>query len=100
MALQKQAEDRSMAAKRERLRLFLDRLAQDEMLAADGPATADRAKPAAAPAGAGLPADAALLLTGLLRERGIAEGADQLMEHVLGGGSVETFLQRAAADRR
>ncbi|PLT47334.1 hypothetical protein NYE40_18840 [Paenibacillus sp. FSL W8-1187] len=100
MALQKQAEEGSLTAKRERLRAFFDRLALDETLGANGPRASVRADRALASAGAGSPADAAGLLTGLLRERGIADCVEQLVEHVLRGGSVEAFLQRADDKRR
>lgn len=39
--------------------------------------------------------DVALLLTLVLREKGLNCTSDDLMNHVLGGGSVEQFIQQA-----
>ncbi|SDT17294.1 hypothetical protein SAMN05444162_3313 [Paenibacillaceae bacterium GAS479] len=103
MALHHQAEPLSAAAKQERLREFLDKLADDHSLNKTGDDSLDITeltedgfvKGSLAPiAITGKPVDLADLLSNLLREQGLGSSSEELVEHVLEGGSVETFLNK------
>ncbi|MCM3748276.1 hypothetical protein M3223_13020 [Paenibacillus pasadenensis] len=100
MMLHHQAESLSGAEKQVRVRAFLDKLAEDKSLNKAGAAqSAINNGSAADISGSVGSVNVADVLTGLLREQGLGRSSEELVEHVLEGGSVEAFLNRRQNER-